>query len=43
VYIAASVAGPALVTLTEGGPGGAPCGGGGQAGEAGSKGQLNRP
>src|SRR6266852_3386411 len=37
------VAGPALVTLTEGGPGGAPCGGGGQRGEAGGSGALMRP
>jgi hypothetical protein len=43
VVITAPISGPALVTLTEGGPGGAPCGGRGQAGEAGSKGQLTRP
>jgi len=43
VLISTPVAGPALVTLTEGGPGGAPCGGGGQRGEAGGSGGLTRP
>jgi hypothetical protein len=43
VIISTPVAGPALVTLTEGGPGGAPCGGGGQRGEAGGSGALTRP
>jgi hypothetical protein len=43
VLINPPVAGPALITLTEGGPGGAPCGGGGQRGEAGGSGALTRP
>jgi loricrin len=43
VQITAPAAGPQLVTLVEGGPGGAPCGGGGQRGEAGAPGALKRP
>jgi hypothetical protein len=43
VQISAPVAGPDLITLFEGGPGGAPCGGGGQRGEAGARGVLKRP
>jgi hypothetical protein len=43
VIISTPVAGPALVTLTEGGAGGAPCGGGGQRGETGGSGALTRP
>jgi len=37
------VAGPQLVTLVEGGSGGAACGGAGAAGEGGASGQLKRP
>ena len=43
VQISAPVAGPYLVTFIEGGAGGAPCGGGGQHGEAGNPGVLKRP
>ena len=43
VQISAPVAGPEMVTLIEGGPGGAPCGGGGQRGEVGARGILKRP
>jgi hypothetical protein len=43
VQISAPVAGPYLVTFIEGGAGGAPCGGGGQRGEAGNPGVLKRP
>src|SRR5437763_357819 len=43
LQISAPVAGPYLVTLIQGGAGGAPCGGGGQRGEAGNPGVLKRP
>jgi hypothetical protein len=43
LQITAPTAGPQLVTLVEGGAGGAPCGGGGQRGEAGGSGVLKRP
>ncbi|TMA33557.1 MAG: hypothetical protein E6J88_00720 [Deltaproteobacteria bacterium] len=43
VRIGAATAGPELVTLVEGGPGGARCGGGGAAGGTGTRGQLSRP
>jgi len=42
IQLAAPEAGPTLVTLVEGGAGGQACGGG-QNGETGAKGQLNRP
>ena len=43
VMVRLTVAGPELVTLVEGGPGGARCGGGGAAGGTGTRGQLSRP